>query len=66
MATEIEFLVDVEGNTTFEVSGMRGKGCAEVADQFAKALGKKVKEKLKREYYEQPIEQKQKVVRGGF
>jgi len=66
MAQEIEFTISPSGDVEYEISGMRGKGCAEVADQFAKALGKKVKEKLKREYYEQPVEQKQKVVRGGF
>jgi hypothetical protein len=64
MAHEIEFSVDKEGNVEFDIQGFHGKGCAEIASQFAKALGKKMKDKTKHEFYEPEVVQKQKIIRG--
>ena len=66
MAHEAEITVDQDGNVEIDLKNYHGKGCSEVADAFAKALGKKVKEKNKAEFYETDVCQKQKVKQNGF
>ena len=61
---ELELTIDSDGNLELEAFGYKGKGCAEVIDQMAKAMGKPTKTKQKTEYYQQEDTQiKQKVNR---
>lgn len=67
MKQEIEFTIDEEGNVEFDIAGMKGKGCMDVANELAKALGTKVKSVQKAEYHQQNVQEKQKVnIRQGF
>jgi hypothetical protein len=64
MPHEIEFTIDADGNVEFDIQGYHGKGCTEIADQFAKALGKKTTQKIKAEFHKPEVKQKQKIIRG--
>lgn len=66
MAHEIEFTIDENGNVEFDIQGFRGKGCAEIAEQFVKSLGKKLDQKQKIEFYKTEEKVKQKVKYNGF
>ena len=61
---EAEITIDQDGNAEIEMIGWQGKGCADVAAELAKALGKTVKAEKKCEYYKPEQKQKQKIVRG--
>jgi hypothetical protein len=50
--TEIEVEIDSEGNVTFHVKGIKGKGCLQVAEALEKVLGPIKEKKLTSEYYE--------------
>ena len=65
MSHEIEFTVDEDGNVEFDIQGFKGKGCAEVAEQFVKTLGKKLTQKQKAEFHTE-AQTKQKIKNDGF
>lgn len=51
MAYTITVNIDQEGNTTFEVKGVRGPGCEKVLRPFER-LGKVVEERKTAEYHQ--------------
>lgn len=61
---EIEVIIDKNGECSIELFGWEGKGCAEIADKLAKAMGTKTKGTKKAEYYKPEIKEKQKINRG--
>lgn len=64
MAEEIEFTIDENGQVEIEANGFKGKGCAKVIDELAKAIGTKVKTTLKQDYYQpEDTKIKQKIAR---
>jgi hypothetical protein len=52
---EIEITIDVEGNVSYEVKGLKGKNCTKATQFLDEALGEVVERKFTREYYEQPV-----------
>lgn len=58
---EIECIVNTDGTIEIDLIGFKGKGCEKLADELARALGKKVTSKVKNEFYEQETTQKQKI-----
>lgn len=61
---EIEVIIDQDGNASIELFGYNGKGCAEVSEKLAKALGKTVNIEKKQDYWKTDTKIKQKVNRG--
>ena len=58
---EIEVTIDTNGEVSIDLIGFKGKGCAEVADKLAKALGTQINRDKKCEYWEETVKEKQKV-----
>ena len=64
MATEIEVIIDQNGEISIDLIGFKGKNCSAITDEIAKALGKKITQSKKSEYYQQESKQKQKIKLG--
>jgi hypothetical protein len=60
---EIECIIDPDGTVHIDLIGFHGKGCGNIAEQITRALGVKVEQDKKCEYYEQEAKTKQ-TVRG--
>lgn len=54
---QIDFVIDQDGNVEIDQTGWTGSGCGEIAEQLIKAVGKKVKQTKKCEYYARQTEQ---------
>lgn len=66
MQKEIEFIIDKDGTITIDQINFKGSGCSKIADEFVKALGKRVKQDKKCEYYQAEVKAKPKVPIQGF
>ncbi len=65
MAKEIEVIIDQDGKLNIDLKGFVGKECSSVSEKLLKALGAKVKQTKKKEYYQQKNKIQQKI-RTGF
>lgn len=63
MSRKVEFTIDEDGNIEVDMQGFHGKGCSQLSEKLARALGVVVKNKKKAEYY-QSTKTKQKIRRG--
>ena len=54
MKQSVTFTIDDDGDVTFEIDGIKGKGCKVVADGYVKALGKEKARRFTREVHERP------------
>ena len=59
--TEIEITIDNQGNVSYEVKGLKGKGCIESTKFLDEALGEVKERKHTREFYEENVRQKQRI-----
>ena len=59
--TEIEITIDNEGNVSYQVKGLKGKGCTEATKFLDDALGQVTKREYTREYYEQQTRTKTRI-----
>ena len=66
MQKEIEFIIDKDGNIVMDQINFVGSECSKVADEFAKALGKKVKQDKKCDYFQSETTIRPKVPIQGF
>ena len=57
MSERITVNIDASGNTTVEVDGVVGPGCAKLTEDLEKALGKIISDKRKPEYHRKPQQQ---------
>lgn len=53
----IEFCIKPDGTVEIELEGFHGQGCAEVASEMIKKLGKSSDKKRKPEYYQEEKQQ---------
>ena len=53
--TEIEITIDGEGNVSYKVKGLKGKGCTKATEFLDKALGEVTKREYTQEYYQQSV-----------
>lgn len=51
MAREIEFTIKPDGSVEIDLQGFLGSGCSDVTDELVKALGKKVHQTKKCDFY---------------
>lgn len=51
--TEIEITINSEGNVSYEIKGLKGKGCTAATKFLDESLGEVTKREYTREYYEQ-------------
>ncbi len=58
---EIEVIIDENGQASIDLHGWQGKGCDEIAKQFAKAMGTTIKSTKKNDYWKTETKIKQKV-----
>lgn len=49
---ELEIQISPAGEVEFEVKGIKGKGCLDLAKQFEEALGEVTERKRKSEFYQ--------------
>ncbi len=63
MAKEIEFTIDEDGNVEIDLTGCDGKGCVDLSNKLAKALGHVTVSRKKKEFYKPVVKEKQKVRR---
>ena len=61
---EVVFTIDEEGNIKIDMIGFEGKGCGELADRLAKALGTITHREQKQEFYRPQQEQTTHIHRG--
>lgn len=57
---EVEMTINVDGTVEIDLQGFQGKGCSQVAEQLAKAIGTTVKRDKKCEYHQAEQKQQQK------
>ncbi len=61
----IEIIIDQDGQSSIDLQGYMGKGCADVSAQITKALGGKVIQSDKKtEFFKKDTKVKQKLNRG--
>ena len=58
---EIECVINKDGTVEIDMIGFKGKGCAELAEELAKALGSKISLETKREFNESEVCNKEKI-----
>lgn len=49
--TEITITIDKQGRTEMEVDGVKGQSCTNLTEKLVEAIGFRVSEELKPEYY---------------
>lgn len=54
---KVRFRIDAEGNIEYDIQGIKGSGCEELAKRFEE-LGKQEHGKKTAEYYEKEVEEK--------
>ncbi|MGQ9817032.1 MAG: DUF2997 domain-containing protein [bacterium] len=53
--TELEIIIDENGEVHLDIKGVKGKGCVEIAEMLTKILGEWKSKKHKAEYYETEV-----------
>lgn len=53
MAAEIEIIINEDGTVEIDGVGFNGKGCDEALGEYVKAIGKKISDKKKSDFYQQ-------------
>ncbi len=53
---EIEIEISAQGKVTVRTKGIKGARCLDVAEFFARLIGREESRQLTSEYYEQPAE----------
>lgn len=53
--TELEIIIDENGEVHLDIKGIKGKGCVAIAELIAKLLGEMKSKKHKPEYYEADV-----------
>lgn len=53
MVEEIKVTIDEEGDVSFEVKGVKGRGCEKLTRKLEEDLGKVTRRKHKAEYFQQ-------------
>jgi len=61
---ELEISITPEGEVKIEVKGVKGADCLEVTKDIEEALGVVKNREHTSEYYQQPVEEKQKIKLG--
>lgn len=59
---EVEITIDKEGNVSFEVKGVKGRGCEALTKKLEEGLGKVTRRKHKKEWY---IREQQRLKQKG-
>jgi len=53
--TELEIIIDENGEVHLDIKGIKGKGCIAIAEIVAQILGQMKNKQLKPEYYEDEV-----------
>ena len=53
--TELEIIIDENGEVHLDIKGIKGKKCLEIAEMVEKILGEMRSKRLKPEYYEEDV-----------
>ncbi len=53
--TELEIIIDENGEVHLDIKGIKGKKCLEIAEMVEKAIGEMKGKKHKLEYYETDV-----------
>jgi len=53
--TELEIIIDEEGQVHIDIKGIKGKKCLEFAEMVEKILGEMRDKRYKPEYYEEDV-----------
>lgn len=61
---EIEIVIDKDGEVSIDLKGYQGKGCSNIAEALANALGTRVKSDKKCEYWQAETKAKAQVRNG--
>lgn len=61
---EIEIVIDKDGEVSIDLKGYQGKGCSNISEALANALGTRVKNDKKCEYWQTETKVKAQVRNG--